>query len=178
MKWKRSLCGTTKQERDFNMYTLANKAIFVAVKVAIIALAIASSACQQQYDYPKDGKNGSDGRDGLPGTNGSSCSIHQLANGARISCTDGTEAVVLNGVDGQDAEPGVYDVAEVVDPCGKQAAFDEVLLKLKNGQIMAHFASGANQFLALIGPGNYSTTDGTHCYFTITNTGEVTNEHN
>lgn len=173
------------------MHKVYNKIIFVAVKVSILALAIATSACGPQVNYdrpflvqgPKgdQGPRGDSGEQGPVGPGGSSCTISQLVNGARISCTDGTEAVILNGTngaDGQNAPPTAYSVVEVIDPCGKQAAFDEVLLKLANGQIMAHFASGAQQFLALIGPGNYTTTDNTSCKFTITAEGTVTNEHN
>ena len=106
------------------------------------------------------------------GTNGVSCTVKQLANGARVSCSDGSEAVVYNGQDGtngQDAPPTPYTVTEVIDPCGKQASFDEVLLRMSNGQLLAHFASGNNQFLTTIGVGSYTTTDGTNCYFTVNN---------
>lgn len=131
------------------------------------------SACGPQVNYDRpflvQGPAGQDGK---------SCTVATVANGALITCPDGTASVVLNGTDGQDAPPTAYSVVEVIDPCGKQAAFDEVLLKLANGQIMAHFASGAQQFLALIGPGNYTTTDNTSCKFTITAEGTVTNEHN
>jgi hypothetical protein len=104
------------------------------------------------------------------GTNGTSCTVKQLVNGVRISCSDSTEAVVYNGQDGAngaDAPPTPYTVTALIDPCGKQTTFDEVLLKLSNGTIIAHFASGANQFLTPIGTGTYMTTDGTNCYFTV-----------
>lgn len=111
------------------------------------------------------------------GTKGISCSVIQLVNGARISCTDGAEAVVYNGEDGQNGEaapPTPYTVTEVIDPCGKQATFDEVLLRMSNGDLLAHFANGNNQFLTTIGAGSYSTTDGTNCYFTVNNDKSVT----
>lgn len=127
------------------------------------------------------------------GKDGTSCTTQSLSNGARISCTDGTQSVVYNGTngtngqngqdgqdgeDGQDAPPSAYSVVELVDPCGKQASFDEVLLRLQNNQIMAHYADGAKQFLTIVGPGSYVTTDGTHCYFTVTNDLQITNQHN
>lgn len=146
------------------------------MKHLLLIPALLLSACGPQVNYDRpfliQGPAGQDGK---------SCTVATVTNGALITCPDGTASVVLNGqngTDGQNAPPTAYSVVEVIDPCGKQAAFDEVLLKLANGQIMAHFASGAQQFLALIGPGSYSTTDGTHCYFTITNEGTVTNEHN
>lgn len=66
------------------------------------------------------------------------------------------------------------DVSEIIDPCGSQGAYDEVLLRLGNGQIMAHYASGTNQFLTLLSAGNYVTTDGTNCHFTISASGVIT----
>lgn len=139
------------------------------------------------------GPTGSPGLQGPAGADGSSCSVQQLSNGARISCTDGTEVVILNGevgatgpqgpagvpgTPGSSAPPTAYSVVSVIDPCGKQATFDEVLLKLYNGQILAHYASGSNQFLTFITPGNYVTTDGTHCYFTLNSNGAISGEHN
>ena len=114
--------------------------------------------------------------DGTDGTNGQNCTVVSMANGATISCPDGTSTVILNGTNGVDGLPApatAYSVTEVIDPCGPQAAFDEVLLKLANGQIMAHFASGANQFLSLIGPGSYVTTDNSACHFQVTPSMEV-----
>jgi len=52
-----------------------------------------------------DGANGTNGMDGAAGTNGTpggSCHVEQLDNGARIFCDDGSEAIVHNGLDGQD----------------------------------------------------------------------------
>lgn len=164
--------------------------------LALTIIGVGLMSCSPQVNYesirpvPSPGPKGDTGERGPAGPggiDGSSCSIVQLVNGVRISCTDGTEAVVLNGTNGidgaagqngADAPPTMYSVVEVIDVCGKQAAFDEVLLKLANGQIMAHFASGSQQFLALIGPGNYTTTDNTSCKFTVTNSGDIINEHN
>lgn len=63
-------------------------------------------------------------------------------------------------------------VVEIVNPCGDQPGFDEVLLRLSTGQIIASFsdnASGANTRFTTIGNGSYSTTDGTNCAFTVLN---------
>jgi hypothetical protein len=38
---------------------------------------------------------------------------------------------------------------------------------------LAHYSKGSKQFLVVVGPGTYTTTDGTGCVFTITPTGEV-----
>lgn len=140
-----------------------------------LVLAILANGCAPQVQLvPIDQGPPIPGPKGDTGAPGQNCTVTAVANGALINCPDGTQAVVLNG---QDAQAGAYDIVGTVDPCGKEAAFDEVLLKLANGQFMAHYASGAKQFLAIIGPGNYTVTDGTGCKFTITNSGEVTNEH-
>lgn len=115
----------------------------------------------------RDGTNGKDGKDGA------SCTSKRVTNGATITCTDGTTVVILDGVngqdgaDGQDAPPTAYSVVELINPCGDGPGFDEVLLRLANGSIIAHYADGNKQFLATIGPGNYVTTDGQSCHFTI-----------
>ena len=105
----------------------------------------------------KDGVNGVDGQDGIDGTNGS----------------DGKDGV--NGKDGVDGAPAPlqpYDVVEIIDPCA-DSLLDEVLLKFANGKFLAHYSSGNKQFFTLLNPGNYITTDGTQCRFSITESGEV-----
>lgn len=145
------------------------------------------------------GSQGISGSVGPTGSPGASCSVTRYSNGATISCTDGTSVVVLDGVDGAPGSPGPtgstgvdgspgpagssasptsYTVVEIVDPCGQQTQFDEVLFRLENNQLVAHYASGSNQFLTIVGPGNYVTTDGTHCYFTVNSDLSISNEHN
>lgn len=172
------------------MYSLINACLYWGLKALIIALAVMATACAPQVDYNRPGIVGPKGDPGIigqPGERGSSCTVTQAIGGARVSCEDGTEVVVFNGNDGatgatgaagQDAPPTAFTVTEIIDPCGHQTAFDEVLLRLANGQLIAHFASGANQFLTLIGPGSYITTDSSHCYFSVNAYGEVINEHN
>ncbi len=100
------------------------------------------------------------------GPKGESCSVQPAVNGALITCGE-TQTVLLNGVDGNDAPPTPYTVTEMIDPCGKQGTYDEVLLRLADNSLIAHYASGANQFLTVIDTGNYATTDGTNCHFNI-----------
>lgn len=136
-----------------------------------------------------NGSNGTNGTNGSNGANGGSCSVYQASNGARISCPDGTEVVVLNGVDGTDGQDGSdgsdgspgapapatpYTVVEIIDPCGAQGSFDEVILRLANGDLLAHYSHGSKQHLVLIGPGSYETTDGTKCRFTVSSTKQIT----
>lgn len=74
---------------------------------------------------------------------------------------------------------GVNDVAAIVDPCGDSPGWDEVLLRLADGSIVASFsdnASGLNTRFTVI-PHNssqvYSTTDGTSCGFKVMNDGLI-----
>lgn len=104
-----------------------------------------------QMNVVCDGSNGQDGQDGTDGTDGK----------------DGTDG--QNGEDGEDAPTSAYTIVQVIDPCGKQAAFDEVLFVMYDGSILAHYSHGNKQFLTLIGNGNYVTTDGTSCNFNVNN---------
>ncbi len=126
----------------------------------------------------------------LNGKDGSSCTTERLTNGARIDCDNGSHSVVLDGPmgsSGPQGEPGIqgnpgergndapvsaYNVVEVISPC-PDPGYREVLLRLANGQILAHFSNGAQQFLSLIGPGDYILTDGSSCRFNIDNNGVV-----
>lgn len=155
-----------------------------------------------EHGEPVRGRDGTDGKDGstgpqgprgqtgqtgLPGSagrDGSSCSTTQAIGGVLVSCTDGTSAVILNGKDGTNGTDGVnapptpYTVTELVDPCGKQTTYDEVLMRLANNQLIAHYASGSLQYLTVIGPGSYITTDGSNCYFSVDSNLQIYNEHN
>jgi hypothetical protein len=122
--------------------------------------------------------NGNTGAAGSNGADGSSCSVNQMSNGATILCTDGTNAAILNGQDGADAPATAYSIIEMKDPCGDQSGFDEVLLKTANGKWIAHFASGINQFLTVLTPGTYQTTDSTRCRFSLDSSGNIVNEVN
>lgn len=130
------------------------------------------------------GRDGSNGSNGSDGKDGSSCSAIPTSNGAIIQCTDGTNVAILNGQDGtdgedgEDAPPTAYSITEIKDPCGDQSGFDEVLLRTACGEWIAHFSSGNKQFLTILTPGTYSTTDQTRCAFSLDNTGNITNEYN
>ena len=61
-------------------------------------------------------------------------------------------------------------VAEVVDPCGAETAYDEILVKLSNGTFIAFFESDNKRRLSvLIENATYETTDGTNCKFKVVN---------
>ena len=64
-------------------------------------------------------------------------------------------------------------IVSMIDPCGNGPAYDEVLLRTKSGQTIAYFQSGSNEFLTVLEPGTYRTTDTQQCNFTMSATGQV-----
>lgn len=69
---------------------------------------------------------------------------------------------------------GYKNIVDIVDPCGKTGNFDEILLKLSTGKYLASFSensSGKNTRFTVLTDGNYSTTDGSSCAFTVSNNG-------
>jgi hypothetical protein len=113
-----------------------------------------------------DGATGVDGQDGTPGAAGEKGETGEI------------------GPMGPAGADSVYQITELIDPCGPTPGFvNEILLKLANGQLVASFSSnssGANTRLGVLPPGNYQTTDtsevGKRCRFTVTLTGAITNE--
>jgi hypothetical protein len=70
--------------------------------VLLILVAIGIAACSKKTEQITiKGENGHDG------VNGSSCSVEQLENGAKMSCTDGSFAYIYNGRDGSNGTNGV-----------------------------------------------------------------------
>ncbi len=65
-------------------------------------------------------------------------------------------------------------VTAIIDPCGDGPGFDEIILKTSAGY-MAYFQSGSERFLTLLPHGNYQTTDGTGCSFTVGASGLTSN---
>lgn len=98
------------------------------------------------------------------------------ACGDDVHLTEVTEVIEVTETITQYVEVPVEireDVIDVIDPCGAEAPFDEVLLRLADGSLVAFFQQGNNRFLANIPPGDYVTTDGTNCRFTVTEDLEV-----
>lgn len=169
-------------------------------KIIITALAFIGTSCANPQVIVVQGKVGADGLNSLiamaPSTacdNGGSTVLSGL-DSDRNGVLDAIEVTASadlcngrdgsNGQDGQDGEdgedavlPGFTPVA-VVDPCGDApGVYDEVLLRLANGSILASFsqnASGLNTRFSLIPAGTYGTTDGTGCVFTVHSNGSVT----
>lgn len=134
-------------------------------KLLIISMLAILASCS--------GKDGLNGSVGPKGADGSSCSVTQTINGLIISCTDGTSAVLLNGKDGEDAPSTPYSITEIINPCGDSPGFDEILFRTHSNQIIAHFSSGGLQFLTILSPGSYRTTDSESCLFSINSNMEV-----
>lgn len=82
-------------------------------------------------------------------------------------------AVVCHG----ESATGLFNAVEVLNPCGDApGVYDEVLLRLTDGTVLASFSenvNGKNTRFSLIGPGTYQTTDGTGCVFTLTSEGRL-----
>jgi len=97
-----------------------------------------------------------------------------ICNGANGS--DGT-----NGTNGTNAPPTPFTPVGLIDPCGNAPnIYDEVFLKLADGTLLASFsdnANGKNTRFSIITSGNYMTTDGSNCYFSVDNNGNIYNEH-
>lgn len=120
-----------------------------------------------------NGTDGLDGQDGTNGANGDSCVVTEVeGKGALVACGE-TVVMIYNGQDGSNGEDGangqdgVSAVVETINPCGSQGRFDEVILRLSDGSLLAHYASGNKQFLTFLGPGHYRTTDGFACRFSV-----------
>lgn len=77
---------------------------------------------------------------------------------------------------------GYNNIVSIKDPCGAQGSNNEVFLKLSTGRYLASFsdnANGLNTRFTQLTDGNFGTTDGTNCKFTVSGGGTViSNEHN
>jgi len=128
----------------------------------------------------QDGADGQDGNDGQDGADGKSSYEIALDHGFVGSENDYLDSLQgqqgLTGAQGPigpqgPAAPTTYTIVEIIDPCGDAPGkYDEVILKLGNGQYLASFsdnANGNNTRLGILPTGNYVTTDGTGCNFSI-----------
>lgn len=126
------------------------------------------------------GATGQQGQPGTPGTPGTSCTVTTVAaspaapaGGARVTCPDGTDALILNGSNGQ-AAPSMIGISQVVKPCPTVAgSYPEVFLVLTDRTILVSFSdtqTGAHTRLVALPAGSYQTTDGRACAVTVTAT--------
>lgn len=146
-----------------------------------------------------DGNSGVDGRDGSNGHSiiiDTAPSISCAYGGTTVLlATDNDDSLAIspgdvvksfelcNGTPGADGAPGAsapptaYTPVGIVDPCGDAPGiYDEVFLRLANGTLLASFsdnASGKNTRFSVITVGNYVTTDGSNCYFSVDSNGNI-----
>lgn len=114
-----------------------------------------------------NGLNGIDGINGIDGLNGQSCSVTSFPESTLIHCTDGTSSVIMHG------HPAPYEIVEIIAPCHETGS-KELLLRLRNGDILAHYSHGVRQYLTYLSPGTWQLTDGTSCVFTVHSNMSVT----
>jgi hypothetical protein len=119
------------------------------------------------------GAQGPIGPQGLPGT---SCMVFPLPSGALLQCTDGSLAQVFNGLDGQPGLAGADGTAIqtiLLCPDLPGGYFKEYLLRI-DGSLYGVYNHGAAAIgMAKLWPGNWQTTDGRNCVFSIDNAGNV-----
>jgi hypothetical protein len=86
----------------------------------IFILSLVIGCGKQTKTVTVEGKDGADGADGKDGKDGTSCSVSrayddsgELSIGVRISCTDGSSELVLNGSNGQTGATGTQGIQGV-----------------------------------------------------------------
>lgn len=140
-----------------------------------------------------NGATGAQGISGVNGTNGHSSLIHLMpaALGGGLLCGAAGGVTLLTGLDlddsgtleasevsasadicnGTSATVSSFTPVAIIDPCGTApGVHNEVFVRLQNGSLLASFSAteaGKDTRFSLLTPGNYMTTDGDACYFTI-----------
>lgn len=79
------------------------------------------------------------------------------------------ETIIINNTEITGAKgKNELGIVEVIDPCGAETNYDEVIVRLSDTALMVFFAQDGGR-LSLIGVGKYKTTDGTNCKFEVIN---------
>lgn len=115
------------------------------------------------------GPTGGQGPVGPQGSPGVSCSVSPFPSGALIQCTDGSLAQVLNGINGAPGIAGADGtVVETILLCPllSGGTFREYLLRIA-GSLYGVYYNGTVSGMAKLWPGNWRSTDGRNCSFTI-----------
>lgn len=114
-----------------------------------------------QGEQGEPGEDGQDGKDGKDGKNG--------AQGP--AGRDGLDG--RNGTDGIDGTSPELDIFPVI-PCPTvTGAYPEVLLCIANELYAVYDGGPQKDRLVLVPPGDYQTTDGRSCQFTVTEACEL-----
>jgi hypothetical protein len=71
------------------------------------------------------------------------------------------------------------NITAFYDFCGNiPGMYNEVGMITSTGKIVVYFESGSNRYLSILSDGNYMTSDGTACYFSVVDNGtKIINEH-
>lgn len=64
-------------------------------------------------------------------------------------------------------------IVAILDPCGDSPGYDEIILRTNTGKLLAYFEQGPQRFLTIVGTGNYATTDGSSCSFSVNSQGQL-----
>lgn len=134
-------------------------------------------SCPNGNTVLHDPENGAKGERGANGLDGESCVVTTIlpnvdspTGGASIQCPNSVPVIIFNGSAGADA--AAYAIAETIDPCGPSGGYDEVLLRLASGKVVALFTDSSDATHArlsyLIDNVNYRTTDSNLCSFNLT----------
>lgn len=153
----------------------------------VLTFALVFTACGRRNHYTTiQGQQGPQGEKGDKGDDGAGCTAITVApsslypnGGVAILC--GTDSVVVKngapGATGPAGQNGVDAIVQIIDPCGDAPGiYDEVILKLATGVLLASFsdnANGNNTRFSVLTPGNYTTTDGSNCHFTVNTNGTI-----
>lgn len=158
-----------------------------------------SSALEpSEYGSPQvvcDGATGQTGAAGVPGANGVGVTFKIVQAPAPVCASGGSIIMMASDDDrsgiydplaahqqsatmcnGSNAQLTPYTPVDSIFVCGQSGPYDEVLLRLSNGRVLASFSqnvNGDNTRLAFIPDGNYQTTDGRNCAFTLTTANNV-----
>lgn len=133
--------------------------MFIPMAIAVVVMSCAGPVGSQGVPGPK----GSPGPQGETGEPGVSCTVQPTADGLLVFCTDGTQASVASGT-----------VIETVSLCpgASGGVFKEYVVRI-GGLLYAVYASGNNIGWTTLSPGNYVTTDGRGCHFTVSQDNQV-----
>lgn len=153
-----------------------------AVLIVLTFIVVGTACGRTKYEYFV-GQQGEPGQDGADGTGCTAIDVEPSSlypnGGAAILCGD-QSVVIKNGTPGAQGaagQNGADAVAAIIDPCGDDPGiYDEVILKLANGTLLASMsdkANGENTRFVVLTPGSYRTTDGSNCNFTVTASGTV-----
>ena len=121
------------------------------------------------------GLEGIAGADGLDGLDGSSCSATQVEGGAKIFCTDGTQAFIRNGADGKTCTVQKTKQGATVK-CGTDTVFISNGTNGTNGQDGLNGVNGVDGEQGEAGKdgiAGLNGQDGSSCSITDTNGGAL-----